>query len=320
MVGRSDKLKAREAIEHWKAKGVDLSAMLYRPEAAERFSTRHSEEQDHYLYESLDNELIVRCERALENKENVRFSIPIENTRRTVGGMLSGEVARRYGDEGLPDGTIRIDFEGVAGQSFGAWLTRGITFDLQGTTNDYVGKGLSGGRIAVHPSEKAGYEPEESIVVGNVALYGATGGEAYFRGFAGERFAVRNSGAETVVEGVGKHGCEYMTGGAVVVLGPTGRNFAAGMSGGIAYVLDEDERFEKLYNPEMVDLEAVESEENVSHLRGLIERHLHWTGSPVAQRILENWEQMLPRFVKVMPKDLKRVLQERQEAELEVVQ
>ena len=320
MVGRSDKLKAREAIGHWKAKGVDLSAMLYRPEAAERFSTRHSEEQDHHLYESLDNELIVRCERALENKENVRFSIPIENTRRTVGGMLSGEVARRYGDEGLPDGTIRIDFEGVAGQSFGAWLTRGITFDLQGTTNDYVGKGLSGGRIAVYPSEKAGYEPEESIVVGNVALYGATGGEAYFRGFAGERFAVRNSGAETVVEGVGKHGCEYMTGGAVVVLGPTGRNFAAGMSGGIAYVLDEDERFEKLYNPEMVDLEAVESEENISHLRGLIERHLHWTGSPVAQRILENWEQMLPRFVKVMPKDLKRVLQERQEAELEVVQ
>jgi glutamate synthase (NADPH) large chain len=320
MVGRSDKLVAREGIEHWKANGVDLSAILYCPEAGENVAIHHAEEQDHNLGDSLDNELIERCEPALENKENVRFSMPIENTRRTVGGRLSGEVARRYGDEGLPDGAIRIDFEGVAGQSFGAWLTRGITFDLQGATNDYVGKGLSGGRIAVYPSEEAAYDVEGSIVVGNVALYGATGGEAYFRGFAGERFAVRNSGAETVVEGVGRHGCEYMTGGVVVVLGPTGRNFAAGMSGGLAYVLDEEDRFEKLYNPEMVDLEAVDSEESISHLRGLIERHLHWTGSEAARRVLESWEEMLPRFVKVMPKDLKRVLQERQEAELEVVQ
>ena len=320
MVGRSDKLVAREGIEHWKASGVDLSAILYRPRAGEDVAIHHAEEQDHHLHDSMDNELIERCERALENKEQVRFSTWIENTRRTVGGRLSGEVARRYGEEGLPDGTIRIDFEGVAGQSFGAWLTRGLTFDLQGTTNDYVGKGLSGGRIAVYPSENVAYDPEKSIVVGNVALYGATAGEAYFRGFAGERFAVRNSGAETVVEGVGKHGCEYMTGGVVVVLGPTGRNFAAGMSGGIAYVLDEEDRFEKLYNPEMVDLEAVDSEESISHLRGLIERHLHWTGSTAAERVLENWEEMLPKFVKVMPKDLKRVLQERQEAELEVVQ
>ncbi|MDP8973251.1 MAG: glutamate synthase large subunit [Actinomycetota bacterium] len=320
MVGRSDKLVAREGIEHWKASGVDLSAILYRPKAGEDVAIHHAEEQDHHLHDSMDNELIERCERALDNKENVRFSTWIENTRRTVGGRLSGEVARRYGEEGLPDGTIRIDFEGVAGQSFGAWLTRGITFDLQGTTNDYVGKGLSGGRIAVYPSENVAYDPEKSIVVGNVALYGATAGEAYFRGFAGERFAVRNSGAETVVEGVGEHGCEYMTGGVVVVLGPTGRNFAAGMSGGIAYVLDEEDRFEKLYNPEMVDLEAVDSEESISHLRGLIERHLHWTGSTAAERVLENWEEMLPKFVKVMPKDLKRVLQERQEAELEVVQ
>jgi glutamate synthase (NADPH/NADH) large chain len=320
MVGRSDKLVAREDIEHWKAKEVDLSAILYRPKAGEDVAIHHAEEQDHHLHDSMDNELIERCERALENKENVRFSTPIENTRRTVGGRLSGEVARRYGEVGLPDGTIRIDFEGVAGQSFGAWLTRGITFDLQGTTNDYVGKGLSGGRIAVYPSENVAYDPGNSIVVGNVALYGATDGEAYFRGFAGERFAVRNSGAETVVEGVGEHGCEYMTGGVVVVLGPTGRNFAAGMSGGIAYILDEEDCFEKLYNPEMVDLEAVDSEESISHLRGLIERHLHWTGSTAAERVLENWEEMLPRFVKVMPKDLKRVLQERQEAELEVVQ
>jgi glutamate synthase (NADPH/NADH) large chain len=320
MVGRSDKLVAREGIEHWKASGVDLSAILYRPRAGEDVAVHHAEEQDHHLHDSMDNELIERCERALDNKEQVRFSTWIENTRRTVGGRLSGEVARRYGEEGLPDGTIRIDFEGVAGQSFGAWLTRGITFDLQGATNDYVGKGLSGGRIAVYPSENVAYDPEKSIVVGNVALYGATAGEAYFRGFAGERFAVRNSGAETVVEGVGEHGCEYMTGGVVVVLGPTGRNFAAGMSGGIAYVLDEEDRFEKLYNPEMVDLEAVDSEESISHLRGLIERHLHWTGSTAAERVLDNWEEMLPKFVKVMPKDLKRVLQERQEAELEVVQ
>jgi glutamate synthase (NADPH/NADH) large chain len=319
MVGRTDRLKAREGIEHWKAKGVDLSAILYRPRAGEDVAIHNVEEQYHHLDESLDNELMERCQRALDNKETVRFPMSIENTNRTVGGMLSGEVARRYGDEGLPDGVIRVDFEGVAGQSFGSWLTRGITFDLKGATNDYVGKGLSGGRIAVYPPENAAYDVTQSIVVGNVALYGATGGEAYFRGFAGERFAVRNSGAETVVEGVGKHGCEYMTGGVVVVLGPTGLNFAAGMSGGIAYVLDEEGRFEKLYNPEMVDLEAVESEENVSHLQRLVERHLHWTGSTVAKRVLENWEEMLPRFVKVMPKDLKRVLQERQEAELEVV-
>ena len=319
MVGRTDKLKAREGIEHWKAKGVDLSALLYRPRAGEDVAIHNAETQDHNLEDSLDNELIDRCKRALDNKETVRFPMPIENTSRTVGGMLSGEVARCYGDVGLPDGTIRIDFEGVAGQSFGAWLTRGTTFDLTGATNDYVGKGLSGGRIIVHPPEDAAYDPTRSIVVGNVALYGATGGEAYFRGFAGERFAVRNSGAETIVEGVGEHGCEYMTGGVVVVLGPTGRNFAAGMSGGIAFILDEEERFEKLYNPEMVDLEVVEGEESISHLRRLIERHQHWTGSTVAERVLENWEEMLPRFVKVMPKDLKRVLQERQEAELEVV-
>ena len=245
--------------------------------------------------------------------------MPIDNTRRTVGGMLSGEIARRYGDEGLPDGTIRIDFQGVAGQSFGAWLTKGITFNLEGTTNDYAGKGLSGGRLVVYPPPGAGYVPEESIAVGNVVLYSSTGGEAYMRGFAGERFAIRNSGCETVVEGIGDHGCEYMTGGVVVVLGPVGRNFAAGMSGGIAYVLDEESNLEKLYNPEMVDLEAMESEENVSQLRDLIERHLNWTGSRAAERVLESWEEMLPKFVKVMPKDLKRVLKESQDSELEVV-
>jgi glutamate synthase domain-containing protein 3 len=319
MVGRSDRLKMKEALDHWKARGVDLSAILHRPEVSEGVEIHHSEEQDHGLDKVMDNELIERCRPALEREERVRFSHPIFNTRRTVGGMLSGEIARRYGDEGLPDGTIRIDFKGVAGQSFGAWLARGLTLTLEGTTNDYVGKGLSGGRLAIFPSEVASYEPEKSIVVGNVALYGATAGEAYFRGFAGERFCVRNSGAHTVVEGVGDHACEYMTGGVVVVLGPTGRNFAAGMSGGVAFVLDEQSSFDKLCNKDMVSLEAVESEEDIALLRGTVERHLQWTGSTVAKRVLNNWDESLPRFVKVMPDDLKRVLEERQEAELEAV-
>ncbi|MEW6636772.1 MAG: glutamate synthase-related protein, partial [Actinomycetota bacterium] len=318
MVGRTDRLKTRRAIEHWKARGVDLSAILARSEAREGVAIRHIESQDHNLEKSLDNALIERCRPALERGERVRFSQSVTNTNRTVGGMLAGEIARRHGAEGLPDGTIRIDMRGVGGQSFGAWATKGLTLTLEGTTNDYVGKGLSGGRLAVFPPEDAAYEPEESIVVGNVALYGATGGEAYFRGFAGERFAVRNSGARAVVEGVGDHGCEYMTGGVVVVLGPTGRNFAAGMSGGVAFVLDEEGRFDTLCNRDMVGLEAVESKEDVALLRGMVERHLEWTGSEVAKRVLDEFEALLPRFVKVMPHDLKRVLRERQEAELEV--
>jgi glutamate synthase (NADPH) large chain len=318
MIGRADKLKMREAIEHWKARGVDLSALLHRVEAPEGEAIRHSESQDHGLEKSLDNELIEKCMPALENGEEIRFEQPITNTKRTVGGMLSGEVARRYGNEGLPDGTVRVDFHGVAGQSFGAWLARGLTFTLEGTTNDYVGKGLSGGRLAVFPSRLAAYKPTRNVVVGNVALYGATGGEAYFRGFAGERFAVRNSGAHTVVEGVGDHACEYMTGGVVVVLGETGRNFAAGMSGGVAFVLDEAERFESLCNMDMVGLEAVESEEDIELLHGMVERHLEWSGSDRARRVLDDWDEVLPNFVKVMPHDLKRILRERQEAELEV--
>jgi glutamate synthase (NADPH) large chain len=319
MIGRTDRLKTREALDHWKARGVDLSAILHRVAAAEGEAIHHSEEQNHNLEKSLDNELIERCLPALEEGEPVRFSHPVFNTNRTVGGMLSGEIARRHGGEGLPDGKIRIDFHGVAGQSFGAWATKGLTLTLEGTTNDYVGKGLSGGRVAVFPSKLAAYDPKESIVVGNVALYGATAGEAYFRGFAGERFAVRNSGAHTVVEGVGDHGCEYMTGGTVVVLGPTGRNFAAGMSGGVAFVLDEEGRFEKLCNRGMVGLETVESEEDRVHLRGMVERHLEWTGSTAAERVLEDFEELLPKFVKVMPNDLKLILKQRQEAELEAV-
>jgi glutamate synthase domain-containing protein 3 len=319
MIGHAEALKTRKAIDHWKARGVDLSSILRRVEAPEGVNIRHAEEQNHNLDKALDNELVERCRPALERREPVRFSHPIFNTRRTVGGMLSGEIARRYGNEGLPEGTIRIDFKGVAGQSFGAWLARGITLTLEGTTNDYVGKGLSGGRLAVFPSKVAAYEPEKSIVVGNVALYGATAGEAYFRGFAGERFCVRNSGAHTVVEGVGDHACEYMTGGVVVVLGPTGRNFAAGMSGGVAFVLDEQSSFDRLCNKDMVGLEAVESEEDVALLRGMVERHLEWTGSGVAERVLSDWNELLRKVVKVMPNDLKRVLEEEQEAELEAV-
>jgi glutamate synthase (NADPH) large chain len=316
MVGRVDRLEMLGAIEHWKARGVDLSAILYKAE--EKGSIRRVERQEHNLAKSLDNELIERCEPALERGEPVRFSREVRNIHRTVGGMLSGEVARRYGNDGLPDGSIRIDMQGVGGQSFGAWLARGITFSLEGTTNDYVGKGLSGGRLAVFPHHKAAYKPTRNVVIGNVALYGATSGEAYFRGFAGERFAVRNSGARTVVEGVGDHGCEYMTGGVVVVLGETGRNFAAGMSGGVAFVLDEEGRFETLCNHDMVGLEPVESDEDLALLRGMVESHLEWTGSERARRVLRNWDEVLPKFVKVMPDDLKRVLQERQEAELEV--
>ncbi len=319
MVGRADKLKTWEAVDRWKAKGVDLSHLLHHVEVEEGDTIHSSEKQEHGLENALDNELIERSKPALEGGETVRFDSPIRNVNRTVGGMLSGEVARRYGHAGLPDGTIRIDFEGVAGQSFGAWLSRGVSFNLTGTTNDYVGKGLSGGKLVVAPPKDVGYTPEESIVVGNVALYGATEGEAYFRGIAGERFAVRNSGATAVVEGVGDHGCEYMTGGIVVVLGETGRNFAAGMSGGVAYVLDTEDKFRELYNPEMVGLEAVESEDDAALLKRLVEKHLESTGSTVAKGLLENWQGSLRKFTKVMPNDLKRVLQERQEAELEVV-
>jgi glutamate synthase (NADPH) large chain len=315
MIGRADKLRMREAIEHWKAGGVDLSAILHRAEAREGESIHHTEAQDHGLEKALDNELIEKCTPALENGEGVHLDQPILNTNRTVGGMLSGEVARRHGNEGLADGTVRIDFHGVAGQSFGAWLARGLTFTLEGTTNDYVGKGLSGGRLAVFPYRFAGYSAARNVVVGNVALYGATSGEAYFRGFAGERFAVRNSGAHAVVEGVGDHGCEYMTGGVVVVLGETGRNFAAGMSGGASFVLDEAGRFGILCNKDMVGLEPVESEEDIELLRGMVERHLEWTGSDRARRVLDDWDEILPSFIKVMPHDLKRVLRERQEAE-----
>jgi glutamate synthase domain-containing protein 2/glutamate synthase domain-containing protein 1/glutamate synthase domain-containing protein 3 len=319
MIGRSDVLKTREAARNWKTRGLDLDAIFYKPEVPEGRDIRKTIQQDHSVENSLDNELIEKSEQALERKTPTQFEMPVKNTHRTVGGMLAGEIARRYGNEGLPDDTLRIEFKGVAGQSFGAWGTHGLTMRLTGAANDYAGKGLSGGRIAIRPDERAGYDPDGSIVTGNVALYGATGGEAYFRGNAGERFAVRNSGAYTVVEGVGDHGCEYMTGGVVVVLGSTGRNFAAGMSGGFAFILDEDERFGEVCNMGMVGLEAVESEDDRELLWSMIESHLSWTGSEKARRVLDDWENALESFVKVMPEDLKRVLAEQQQADLERV-
>ena len=320
MVGRVDKLDTSKAIEHWnKTRRIDLTALLTKPHAAPGVATHHRESQDHGLDKALDQELIVLSKKAIEHQEPVDIEMPIRNANRTVGAMLSGEVAKRYGEDGLPYDTIQAVFKGSAGQSFAAFLAKGISFTLEGDSNDYFGKGVSGGRLVVVPPERSLFVPEENIIVGNVALYGATGGEVFIRGLAGERFAVRNSGAQAVIEGVGDHACEYMTNGRVVVLGPTGRNFAAGMSGGIAYVLNEADDFEERCNHEMVDLEPVVDANDVHELRGLIQRHLQYTGSANARRVLENWEGTLEKFVKVYPRDYRRVLEARKRAELEAV-
>ncbi|GGM63605.1 glutamate synthase [Thermopolyspora flexuosa] len=312
-IGHVEMLDTREAVEHWKASGLDLSPILHMPELPEGTPLRKVVEQDHGLDKALDNTLIQLAEGALEYGDRVTLELPIRNVNRTVGTMLGHEVTRRYGGEGLPDNTIDIAFTGSAGNSFGAFLPRGVTLRLTGDVNDYVGKGLSGGRIIVRPHPDAPFAAETQVIAGNVALYGATSGEAFLRGLAGERFAVRNSGATAVVEGVGDHGCEYMTGGRVVVLGPTGRNFAAGMSGGIAYVLDL--RPERV-NREMVDLEEPD-EQDAEFLREIVERHLAETGSTVAKALLADWDAALKRFSKIMPLDYKRVLQARAAAEAE---
>jgi glutamate synthase (ferredoxin) len=309
MIGRVDLLEVKAAVDHWKARGLDFSSILYRPQVGPDVAVRRVIEQDHGLDLSLDmTALLPMCQTALEKKEPVDIRLPIRNVNRTVGTILGSEVTRRHGPVGLPDDTIRVQFTGSAGQSFGAFLPRGITLTLEGDANDYVGKGLSGGKIIVFPPHDATFVAEENILIGNVALYGATSGEAYFRGVAGERFAVRNSGALAVVEGVGDHGCEYMTGGRVVVIGGTGRNFAAGMSGGIAYVLDEDGSFPRRTNLGMVDLEAVVDTADVEMVKDLLSRHIRYTHSPVAARLLVDWARSREKFVKVIPKDYKRVL------------
>jgi glutamate synthase (NADPH/NADH) large chain/glutamate synthase (ferredoxin) len=314
MVGRVDKLQAHKAIDHWKARGLDLSSLLVHPEVEPSVPVRCVQAQDHGIAEVLDHALIERARPALEHRTPVRIDLPIRNVNRTVGTMLSGEIAKRYGLEGLPPDTIQIRFTGTAGQSFGAFLAHGVTLTLEGESNDYLGKGLSGGRIIVYPPKGSTFVPEDTILVGNTVLYGATAGEAFFYGMAGERFAVRNSGANAVIEGVGDHGCEYMTGGVVVVLGATGRNFAGGMSGGLAFVLNEDGRFEQRCNLGMVELEPARDPADLAILRNLIRRHAEYTGSRKAKSVLDRWDNVLPRFVKVVPVEYRRVLEERKVA------
>jgi glutamate synthase (NADPH/NADH) large chain len=339
MVGQTQMLDRETVIDHWKARGLDFSKLFLKPEAAPGVSIFHNGVQDHGLEKTMDVRLIAQARAAIDRGAPVRIEETIRNSDRTTGATLSGEIARLYGHTGLPDETIHIRLTGTAGQSFGAWLAKGVTLELEGEANDYVGKGLSGGRIIVYPSREAKQiNPSRSIIVGNTVLYGAIFGECYFRGVAGERFAVRNSGAMAVVEGTGDHGCEYMTGGIVVVIGPTGRNFAAGMSGGIAYVLDEDGTFESRCNLSMVDLEAVEEEESLmqsayhqggdlehhgrvdimsdmtrfdaERLRQLIANHLRFTGSTRAREILDDWANYKGKFRKVMPVEYRRALQE----------
>ncbi|MDB5593494.1 MAG: hypothetical protein JWM36_455 [Hyphomicrobiales bacterium] len=339
MIGQMQMLDRDRAVDHWKAKGLDFARLFHKPNAGTNLPIFHTENQDHKLDAVLDRTLIAQAGPALEKGERVRIESTINNTNRTTGAMLSGQIARRYGHEGLPDDTIHVALKGTAGQSFGAWLAHGVTLELEGEANDYVGKGLSGGRILIYPSKDAKQiVPHESIIVGNTVMYGAISGECYFRGVAGERFAVRNSGAIAVVEGTGDHGCEYMTGGVVVVIGQTGRNFAAGMSGGIAYVLDEDNTFERRCNMAMVDLEPVEEEEELNQrlnhqggdllhhgrvdvmsdmtrydaerLHQLISNHARYTGSTRAQEILDNWDGFKGKFRKVMPVEYRRALAE----------
>jgi glutamate synthase (NADPH/NADH) large chain len=309
MIGRVDRLDVKPALDHWKARGLDFSAILHCPQVGPEVAIRKVRRQDHGLTKSLDGTtLIPACQAALERRERVSLRLPIRNVHRTVGTLLGFEVTSRYGAQGLPDDTIRIHFTGSAGQSFGAFIPRGITLTLEGDANDYLGKGLSGGRIIAIPPLRSTFVPEENILVGNVVLYGATSGEAFLRGVAGERFAVRNSGVLAVVEGVGDHGCEYMTGGRVVILGRAGRNFAAGMSGGIAYVLDEEGDFARRCNKGMVDVEPLEAREDIRTVQDLIQKHAECTQSTRAKKVLANWDHMLGKFVKVMPRDYKRAI------------
>ncbi len=311
MIGRSDRLETDPAVDHWKAKGVDVSAILYKPTVKDATDIRWVSNKEHDLSKALDYDLIRKAQVALEKKTPVKIDVEVRNLDRAVGAILSSEVSKRWEEAGLPADTIHVKLTGSAGQSFGAWLAPGVTLELEGVANDYIGKGLSGGRVIVYPSKKATYVAEENIVIGNVALYGAVKGEAFFRGMGGERFAVRNSGAKAVVESVGDHGCEYMTGGIVAVLGRTGRNFAAGMSGGIAYIYDADGTFQTRCNLGMVDLESVVEADDKAALKDLVQKHFQLTGSTVAQRLLVDWDKSLTKFVKVFPQEYRRALGER---------
>ena len=304
MIGRADCIDAEKAVGHWKAKGLDLAPLLHVPSLPPSVARRRVREQDHGLERTLDNDLIRAAAPALERRMPVELHAFIRNADRTVGTMLGYEVTKRYGGQGLPEDTIKITFTGSAGQSFGAFIPRGMTLTLVGDANDGFGKGLSGGKVVVYPPKMSTFRSEENIVIGNVAFYGATSGEGYIRGVAGERFCVRNSGATVVVEGVGDHACEYMTGGRAVILGKTGRNFAAGMSGGIAYVLDRDGTFDQRCNPEMVDLEPLIDAEDIGFLRMAIVKHTTLTGSRYAAELLADWADVVRRIVKVMPREV----------------
>ncbi len=315
LIGQTQYLEFQDVSSHWKGQYLDLSAVLFRPEVPASVGVYCTMKQDHGLDGALDHQLIKLAQGAIDGKTKVSAEMPIKNVHRTVGAMLSGRIAKKYGLGGLPEDTIHFKFTGSAGQSFGAWGAKGLTLELEGDANDFVGKGLSGGKIIVYPSKQSTFKAEENILAGNVLCYGAISGEVYIRGMVGERFCVRNSGVNAVVEGVGDHGCEYMTGGRVVIIGETGRNFAAGMSGGIAYVYDDKKYFKNLYNPELVDLEKPDKDDDIKTIRTLLENHLKYTGSTVAKAILDDWDVCLKHFVKVMPRDYRRVLEHKAEME-----
>ena len=316
MIGRTDKLMVNEEIEHWKYNELDLTPILHKPQVEEGVGAFKQKDQDFGLESTLDRTLIEVAKPALMTGEKIEAFFPIENINRTVGATLSYEISKLYGSEGLPESTISYTFKGSAGQSFGAFLTKGISFILEGEANDYFGKGLSGANISVFPDKESDIIPEDNIIIGNVAFYGATSGRSFIRGMAGERFCVRNSGVDVVVEGVGDHACEYMTGGTTVILGKTGRNFAAGMSGGTAYVYHPNEReedFERLCNMSMVGFDDIDQDDE-RHLKGLIREHFEKTGSKVAEKILEDWKKALKDFIKVMPHDYKAVLMQKKKS------
>jgi glutamate synthase (NADPH/NADH) large chain len=312
MVGQVECLAVKENLSHWKYHKLDLSPILYKEPASMYTGLHKQEDQDHGLSEVLDWKLLKAAQPALDNQQKIFASFEVKNTDRTIGTILSNEISKRYKSCGLPEDTIHFKLTGTAGQSFAAFNTKGVTLELEGDANDYFGKGLSGARLIVYPSPNAGFIPEENIIIGNVAFYGATSGEAFIRGKAGERFAVRNSGVKAVVEGVGDHGCEYMTGGRIVILGDTGRNFAAGMSGGLAFVYDVNGNFASLCNKEMVDLDPAGDEDSIE-IKDMIQRHYAYTGSSVAKFVLDDFENQLKNFVKVFPKDYKKVLSEKSE-------
>jgi len=319
MVGQVQKLDRKKAIDHYKASGIDLTPILHQVDVPAGTKFYNTQPQQHDVHKSIEFDIIGKANPSLFRKEKLSLDYPIKNTDRAVGAIISNEISKVYGAQGLPINTLRLNFTGSAGQSFGAFATRGLTLTVNGNTNDYLGKGLSGAKLVIKVPESSTIIPEENVITGNVTLYGATAGRAYINGKAGERFCVRNSGAKAVVEGIGDHGCEYMTGGVAVILGEVGRNFGAGMSGGIAYVFDEKNTFKKNCNSDSLNLLKVEEDSDIEQLKELIESHYNYTMSPIAQRILENWEACLPKFIKIFPEEYKQALIRLEKEKLETI-